>query len=488
MLYKLAIWGAPGCGKSTYLNNIIKKFNKDYIPSILTTYRRETADHLSNTINMTHSYINTIHGICYDLLGGKSSNRVVEAKDIREFERLTGLSLKKGRNNSSIHNLIDWLVNTDERDITKYPLISDIGIDLRTIDETIKEWKNYKEENNLIDYSDMLLEVVKKKLLPHVNVLIVDEFQDISFIQNKIIEMWSLRMSDVVIAGDPLQSIYGFQGGSPDFFQDFDGERITLPHSYRLPAQIWDPAKELVTSYDMEVPEITTKETTGKIIHMSYRNYVSNAERLEGKEGNEVYHLVRANYQANEIAKTFYNYGIVFQGLHGWEKMDINLLNAIIKIRNNRMRFTPNQIRALQNQYHSKWLLKGRGTLLGIDKKQSIISPELIAHIRFSEPVGNPKYSKRTEKLRDIMLNNAIKRHNAPVKQESIKTHLMTIHASKGLEADTVFLHTGITNRIKKAMRNEPSAEARVFYVGMTRAKKNLVLVKSNGKNFRIAS
>jgi DNA helicase-2/ATP-dependent DNA helicase PcrA len=487
MTDKTAIWGAPGCGKTTALKRIIDEINNLGLSGDLTTFRRVTANELEGEINLIHpaSKINTMHGLCYDLLGGRDLGRVVEAKDIKDFEKMTNLHLSKGNKKTSIIDLINWLVNTGKRDITKYPLFYDIGIDCNAIVDTINAWKGYKVSQGVIDYSDMLHEVHKQKLYPNVDVLMVDEHQDLSYIQNKIMNGWGKKVDRLIIAGDPLQSIYGFLGGSPDFFNKFDGVREILPHSYRLPIQIWEYAKEFAAAKNMDVPEITAEDKLGKVMHMNYNEYLSNPKILEGGEGNKVYHLIRTNYQAEDIAKTFFENGIIFKGLRGWEKKDIDLLNAIIKIRN-KLTFTNKDVTALNAEFKPEWISNSTVTSIDDYGEGKSVSSELIAHLRSPEPFGNPKYSKKVAWMRDAKFNNAILRHKFPIKEKLINTYVMTIHASKGLEADTVFLHTGITTKIKRAMSFDPSEEARVFYVGITRAKRNLVLVQNKGKNFQI--
>jgi superfamily I DNA/RNA helicase len=53
----------------------------------------------------------------------------------------------------------------------------------------------------------------------------------------------------------------------------------------------------------------------------------------------------------------------------------------------------------------------------------------------------------------------------------------MTIHASKGREADRVVIDTALTQRVVSGMVDDPDSEARVFYVGITRARHRLDIV-----------
>jgi superfamily I DNA/RNA helicase len=81
-----------------------------------------------------------------------------------------------------------------------------------------------------------------------------------------------------------------------------------------------------------------------------------------------------------------------------------------------------------------------------------------------------------------------LKIRNTPVTHEDLKeVRVLTIHGAKGAEADTVYLHTGITPKIKRSIAipgPDSEAEARVWYVGITRAKHRLYLVKDKGKNY----
>ena len=64
---------------------------------------------------------------------------------------------------------------------------------------------------------------------------------------------------------------------------------------------------------------------------------------------------------------------------------------------------------------------------------------------------------------------------------------MYTIHAAKGAEAHAVFLHSYVTKAISEAIRlpcEKSRAEARVWYVGATRAQDHLYLVEDKGANY----
>jgi superfamily I DNA/RNA helicase len=73
---------------------------------------------------------------------------------------------------------------------------------------------------------------------------------------------------------------------------------------------------------------------------------------------------------------------------------------------------------------------------------------------------------------------------------KQITTFIKTIHGSKGLEAETVFLHIGITKKINDSIYDfeRLKDEARVWYVGLSRAAKTMYLVADKGKKFNVCA
>src|SRR5208283_614595 len=86
-------------------------------------------------------------------------------------------------------------------------------------------------------------------------------------------------------------------------------------------------------------------------------------------------------------------------------------------------------------------------------------------------------------------INGIKNRINLILLEEVKNRNILTIHGAKGLEAEAVFLHTAITPRIQKKLLipdKESQAEARVWYVGVTRPKNVLYLVTDAGKNYTL--
>ncbi|MFC7196545.1 UvrD-helicase domain-containing protein [Halosimplex aquaticum] len=105
-----------------------------------------------------------------------------------------------------------------------------------SVPETIRAWREYKGENDVVGFADMLERVAQRSLLPSVDYLVIDEFQDITTLQYDVYQEWRPHMETVLIAGDDDQVVYAWQGADPDLLLE---EQVTddniLPNSYRLP-------------------------------------------------------------------------------------------------------------------------------------------------------------------------------------------------------------------------------------------------------------
>ena len=87
--------------------------------------------------------------------------------------------------------------------------------------------------------------------LSNFHYLLVDEFQDISPIQYRLIQLWSQSGRELFVIGDPDQSIYGFRGSDAACFASLQkdyphAEVIRLTENYRSTAAIVDSAMSVI--------------------------------------------------------------------------------------------------------------------------------------------------------------------------------------------------------------------------------------------------
>ena len=102
----------------------------------------------------------------------------------------------------------------------------------------------YKHDNGLLDFTDMLEQY--ESALP-VDICIFDEAQDLSSLQYRMAILASSQASEVYIAGDDDQAIFGWAGADVAKFLSLKGERVVLPQSYRIPKAVHNLALEVVS-------------------------------------------------------------------------------------------------------------------------------------------------------------------------------------------------------------------------------------------------
>jgi uncharacterized alpha-E superfamily protein len=103
--------------------------------------------------------------------------------------------------------------------------------------------KRYKQSRGMCDYTDLLEDYAEPL---DVDVFIVDEAQDLSPLQWKVVKLAASSASHVYIAGDDDQCIYGWAGADVNKFLRIKAATEVLPVSFRLPRAIHALAEEIV--------------------------------------------------------------------------------------------------------------------------------------------------------------------------------------------------------------------------------------------------
>lgn len=106
-------------------------------------------------------------------------------------------------------------------------------------EQFVNVYEAYEDAKEGMDHNDTLLYALEEQRSAYGYVL-VDELQDV----NRLEALLALRAGETVVGvGDPKQAIFGFQGGSTQNFDLFDGERFALGENYRSKQEVLDYAK-----------------------------------------------------------------------------------------------------------------------------------------------------------------------------------------------------------------------------------------------------
>ena len=508
---KIKFFGGPGCGKTS----IIKDFYQKYLLegyraneiTVLTFRKNAASDLIDATIyyakveeKVLKQHVGTIHSICNRLIGHPKKMEpedykvFIELNNYGKYFKIPGKSKADAEESvysGDLFDLYSWLRNTciplDQW--KKYPGLKNIKMPSSKVPEFFQKYEEYKKQIGKIDYSDMLQIVIDEQIPIDTPILMVDEFQDFTAQMYRIFEMWIPSCDFVLVAADPNQSIYEFWGGNADYYYNFDAVEIIRPETFRLTEQIKNFSHIILKYAGMTAPEIKARKADYNSIHNVRYD-------VQLPVYDEEFHLIRCNYQAQAIALSLAKDSKVFRGLCGWKNEEIDAANAIILIRQGKA-ISFDQMKAILNMFPAKMLgITGSKTDF-INNLEKSYTPQLqtgtgILNEKILDILNSGDTTKRM--LRDSVLFkakiNGIKKRTELITSKEVKRRaVLTIHGAKGLEATAVFLHTAITPRIQKALLipgKESKAEARVWYVGATRAKKVIYLVTDAGKNYTL--
>jgi superfamily I DNA/RNA helicase len=285
------------------------------------------------------------------------------------------------------------------------------------------------------------------KSLP-VKIAIVDEAQDLTTLQWKMIWIAFRDCDKIYIAGDDDQAIYEWSGADVAYFLSINGSIDILHQSYRLPNQLLHFSKQIT-----ELIEYRVKK--------DYKGFNSDGQVLYIKHIDEVFQhynkdetwmfLSRNRYFLNSVEEYIRNLGLIYTKYkeHSVSKKHITAINLFEKIRKNNLMSNTEEI-------------------------------QLKLHLKKNIDLSTPWYKNFNWDIDTIMYYRDIIANKTDMTKCNIKIN--TIHGVKGDEADNVVILDSITNTVYQNLSNNPDSEHRVFYVGCTRAKKRLFIMVGDYK------
>lgn len=190
-----------------------------------------------------------------------------------------------------------------------------------------KDYEKYKEDHFMLDFDDLLLKTVElfekfpeilERWQRHFQFIHVDEFQDVSDVDYKLIKYLS-GQSILCVVGDPDQTIYSFRGSDINFIMNFDKDfpdvkTVILDQNYRSTKTILDISNNLIRKNKnrMEKDLFTELDEGPKVIHYSgvdeetEANFVCDTiENIIHTVEGVNYHDFAILYRANYLSRTF---------------------------------------------------------------------------------------------------------------------------------------------------------------------------------------
>ena len=297
------IYGPPGTGKTAHLIEIVKcaikaRVNPEHIAFLSFTNaaadeaQARVSDAFPDLGSISFPFFTTIHSLS-TRIGGALNKTLCEKKHVKEFDLDISCEdewLKSGDASSVVvrfkHPIMDMYclslakcedfnpreyATTRESNKVLDALSSFFKIDSSLLKEQfsyyikkyVEHYSEFKKENNLADFNDVILNVITPKFesrLPTFELLIVDEVQDLSDLQWAFINKLIPKAKDVYVAGDDDQAIMISFGASSHAFLELIGEETILPQSYRVPKEVGDYVNTGVMCFLKKLPNRKEKE------------------------------------------------------------------------------------------------------------------------------------------------------------------------------------------------------------------------------------
>jgi DNA helicase-2/ATP-dependent DNA helicase PcrA len=493
------IFGPPGTGKTTKLINYVKTFYKLGTPldkigyfAFTTKAANEAIDRMLEAYPRLQQknlkYFRTLHSLAFNRLGMKKSE-VMQDEHYEDIGRKLGIEVtvySDGKestgfvdSNSEYFNLINAArikecSIEDEYNTGMYSY--ELEKNLLHILEL--ELNNYKESFKLKDFTDMIEKFNVAEMCPKYDVVFIDEAQDLSPIQWKMVEIIGKNSKYVILAGDDDQAIYGWAGADVlKFIATGSKKNIVLPQSYRVPVVVQHLADKILDRIpdDRRVKKNwKPRDEEGSINHITA---IEDAPLYKG----DWLVLARTNDRLEKLKPILKDMGIYFQ-LKGRKSYKATLFRSVLN--------------------YTRWADKG--DQLSISEVKDIL--EYTGTNLNPYPTEERLYDLKefgfgnTDRWFDVFKNDPEEclyiREMLRQKEElrlNARVQLSTIHSAKGGEATNVLLILDNTKTIREATDKsfeKADEENRVWYVGVTRTKQNLYILaaKKEDKGYDIES
>lgn len=562
----LLVLAIPGSGKTTMLLERIK-FLSEHIDSskiLNLTFSRIQANDMKKRFDSKDSNFMTIHAFCYLIIRNylKKYNRqvnLIEDEKIYNKFNLVGeiyKNINKKKMSKEDLNLFFQKVSFMKNSLLDISYLK--KVEISNADRIYLEYEKIKKQKHLLDFDDMqvyalellndesLLRSIKNKY----KYFQLDEGQDTSLLQFKILEKIVYPENNLLVVADDDQSIYSFRAADPKYLLNFkeiykDAKIISLDTNHRSGKKIISLAsyfiaqnknrykktyklsrdfddqiklkefKNFTKQYDYITENLDNKKTgilfrnnisaislssylLDKNIDFSINsnildffeskiftdmvNIINFSEDFNNREiFNDIYYKI-STYLSKEDIDTLNHKAINENIFDFYENSDIDdykkdaLFNIEKKLKH---------IRKLDIEKKISFIYKSLSYNSYINMKSRKYMEETVNKDIYIESLRY--FTKSCKSLDEVYEKIKILEKKS---KSLIKTNLSltTIHSSKGLEYDKVFIIDLIKNEFPLIMDEENyferlEEERRIFYVGLTRARDSLYILTLKNRN-----
>jgi DNA helicase-2/ATP-dependent DNA helicase PcrA len=409
---------------------------------------------------------------------------------------------------------IEWRKVT-MRSIDQYAAVRPNGVgrlEVTQVAELQRAYEKLKDQRRQLDFEDVLLACAGMlEAEPHVAASVheqyrhftVDEFQDVSPLQHRLLELWRGDRRDICVVGDASQTIYSFAGADARFLLDFastheDARVVRLETNHRSDAAILAVANELMRGRPgaLELTAAAVRpsvdgagELTQPPTVTAYEDDVAEARGVAaqvaarigaGIDPRRIAILYRAHSQSAELVRALADHGIAATVLGGKRFFDVpEVRQAVMALRGASVApLDSGFIDAVRDVLRSLGLTD-EPPQAGGSLRDAWEARAAILRLAEESPDGTTLRG-----FTDELQARAKAQHEPAMRTVT----LATLHAAKGLEWEHVHLlgvAEGLLPISYATTFEQVDEERRLAYVGITRAARELSLSWSRGMRER---
>ena len=389
-----------------------------------------------------------------------------------------------------------------------------MGYDVRTMQRLYQSYEDLKADRHLIDFEDVLLitvgileedERIAAAVHSQYRQFVVDEYQDVSPLQQRLLNAWLGQRDDVCVVGDASQTIYSFTGANSRHLLEFPSRHpnarvVELIRDYRSTPQVVNTANQLLAARRPAAGSTPgTWATPLQLISQrpagpepSWNEYPDDeaeaagvATRIQdliddGVPAREIAVLFRTNGQSQAFEAALADANIGFQ-LRGTERFfnRPEIRQSLVQIRSAAKTLGDEPVQVPQQV---RDMLSSLGYSVRAPRSDSATRARwesLSALVSLADSMAH-RAAEEDEKFTLQQFSDELERRataqEAPVMDG---VTLASMHSAKGLEWDAVFL-AGLSEGLMPISFADTAdgvdEERRLLYVGITRAREHLVL------------
>jgi DNA helicase-2/ATP-dependent DNA helicase PcrA len=363
--------------------------------------------------------------------------------------------------------------------------------------ETVfREYERRKTAAARIDFEDLLERTVslfetdehaREAFRERVRAVTVDEYQDVNLLQQTLLDLWLGGRDDLAVVGDDYQSIYAFTGATPRYLltmpERYPGATVVrLETNYRSTPQILGLANRLTPKLEgaektlrtarADGPEPLVRSLDGPEETAFVVEQVKGLVEREGVAPGEIAVLYRTNARSAAYEQALTDAGIPFQVREGGFLRRL----AARRVRSRLARSGSTAVAASVAEAAAREGLVAQPA-------KTLGEQELVRQADLARLVDLARaFDDGARSLADFFAD--LDERFGPEATSQRGVQLMTYHRAKGLEFDAVFLPRLEEKELPIRQAKEPeevAEERRLFYVGMTRARRWLFITWSDG-------